>query len=266
MKRLTLSLLAVTLMFLAPEWTKAERFEAIPGAITDTVTGLMWYSRPCEIHGYWQDGESFTENFIHVGYEDWRQPTIQELQDLFEVISPGGPIFDGIMDYYWTSTESIKFSTADSSISYDPNDHHWIWPVRTAFIPSPEFPDDTQAPTGAVHAYDNVIWSPNNKMVTVTLEGYVKDELSMVRDGEGIGVSEAYLLIGSTEEIILRDSTTDLLNGDGKFSVNIQVKAVKGAEYVVELYASDTESADDGGPNSGLVDSTFIRVPHDMSD
>ena len=41
---------------------------------------------------------------------------------------------------------------------------------------------------------------------------------------------------------------------------------VKGAEYVVELYAADTESADDGGPNSGLVDSTFIRVPHDMSD
>jgi len=128
------------------------------------------------------------------------------------------------------------------------------------------FSDDTQAPTGAVHAYDNMIWSPNNKMVTVTLEGYVKDELSMARDREGIGVSAAYLLIGDTEEIILKDEDIDLLDDDGKFSVNFQVKAVKGAEYDVELYASDTESADDGEPNSGLVDSTFIRVPHDMSD
>jgi len=28
---------------------------------------------------------------------------------------------------------------------------------------------------------------------------------------------------------------------------------------------ADTESADDGGPNSGLVDSISIRVPYHMS-
>ena len=41
MKKLTLFLFAMTLMFLAPDWAKADRFEAIPAAITDTVTGLM---------------------------------------------------------------------------------------------------------------------------------------------------------------------------------------------------------------------------------
>ena len=54
------------------------------------------------------------------------------------------------------------------------------------------------------------------------------------------------MLIGNTEEISLRYSTINILNSDGIFSVNIQVKAVKGAEYVIELYAADTESADDG--------------------
>jgi len=46
-----------------------------------------------------------------------------------------------------------------------------------------------------------------------------------------------------------------------------EVKVVKGAEYIIQLYAADTNTnpEDAGGPNSGLVDSTYIRVPHDMS-
>jgi len=44
-----------------------------------------------------------------------------------------------------------------------------------------------------------------------------------------------------------------------------RTKAKRGAEYIIELYASDTNPEDSGGPNSGLVDSTYIRVPHDMS-
>lgn len=129
----------------------------------------------------------------------------------------------------------------------------------------PPMPDDTMPPTGAVHAHDNMLWPPNNKMVTVTLDGYVIDELSIARDGEGIGFSSAYLLIDGTDEIILRDETTDLLDAEGQFSVDIEVKATKGAEYIIGLYAADTESEEDGGPNSGLVDSTYIHVPHDMS-
>ena len=35
--------------------------------------------------------------------------------------------------------------------------------------------------------------------------------------------------------------------------------------YPIKLFAADT-SADAGGkPNSGLVDTTYVRVPHDMS-
>ena len=129
----------------------------------------------------------------------------------------------------------------------------------------PEFPvDDTLAPAGDVHAHDNLIWPANNKMVEVALDGYVRDELSIARDGEGIGVSSAYLLIDGTEMIILRDDTTDLLDANGAFSIDIEVKAVKDTEYSIELYAADSNPEETGGANSGLVDSTYICVPHDM--
>jgi hypothetical protein len=134
--------------------------------------------------------------------------------------------------------------------------------VYTGGAKPPEVPylDDTMSPTGAVHAYPNLIWPPNNKMVMVSFEGYVVDELSIARDGGGVGVSSAYILVDS-KEIILRDDTTDLLGEDGSFSVTTKVKAKKGAVYDVELHAADTESEEDGGPNSGLVDSTHICVP-----
>ena len=132
-------------------------------------------------------------------------------------------------------------------------------------IPIRLFPEDTMYPAGAVHAHDNLLWPPNNKKVQVEIEGYVIDELSMVRDGDGIGVSQAYLLVNGTK-IILRDETTDLLDpDDGSFSIVEYLEARKNAIYPIKLFAADTVAEEDGGPNSGLVDSTFVRVPHDMS-
>jgi hypothetical protein len=116
------------------------------------------------------------------------------------------------------------------------------------------FPLDRIPPTGSVHAYPNMIWPPNNKNVTVTLKGYVKDELSIARDGGGVGVSSAYLLVdGSTTIPIVLDTT-------GRFSVAIEMEARKEAVYRVELHATDTNPVGNGGPNSGLVDSTVILV------
>ncbi len=111
---------------------------------------------------------------------------------------------------------------------------------------------DETPPAGAVHAYPNLLWSPNNKMVDVTISGYVRDELSIVRDGEGVGIFSAYLLVNGTEQIPLS------LDGDGKFSVIREFEAEKGALYTIELYAADTNP---GTPNEGLVDQTYIHVP-----
>ena len=54
-----------------------------------------------------------------------------------------------------------------------------------------------------------------------------------------------------------------MLDEDGYFSIEVEVKASKGAEYLIELFAADNNNPD--GPNSGLVNTTYIRVPHNMS-
>jgi len=120
---------------------------------------------------------------------------------------------------------------------------------------------DTMPPAGAVHADSSFLFPPNNRMVEVTLSGYVRDELSISRDGdgedgEGPGVSNAYLFVNG-EEINLLPA----LDGDGAFSVLMEFEAARGALYTIELYAADTTP---GGPNSGLIDRTYVRVFSDM--
>jgi hypothetical protein len=113
---------------------------------------------------------------------------------------------------------------------------------------------DTMPPSGSVHAHDNFLWVRNGKTAEVTLSGYVRDELSIIRDGGGTGVSSAYLLIDGTQIVTLT------LNSDGTYEATWWFTCAKGAVYVVELYAADTTPTADGGPNSGLVDSTSVRV------
>lgn len=124
---------------------------------------------------------------------------------------------------------------------------------------------DTLPPSGAVHAYNNLIWPPNNKMVSIELEGYVRDEASIIRDGEGVGISSAYLLINNTEQITLFDETINKLDSKGNFAETVELKAVKGSAYTIELFASDTNSESSGGPNTDIVDTTIVRVATDMS-
>ena len=170
----------------------------------------------------------------------------------------------------WTEMSFIFQASSNSTTlefaSISPDNAYGSALDNVRVIPIRLFPEDTMYPAGAVHAHDNLLWPPNNKKVQVEIEGYVIDELSMVRDGDGdgIGVSQAYLLVNGIK-IILRDETTDLLNLDGSFSIVEYLEARKNAIYPIELFAADTVAEEDGGPNSGLVDSTFVRVPHDMS-
>ena len=154
---------------------------------------------------------------------------------------------------------TLQFASGSESGPYGPA----LDNVAVELLTRP-FPEDVRHPAGAVHASNNMIWPPNNKMVKVVLDGYVVDELSTARDGEGPGVSAAWIMVND-EEIVLKDDHTDLLEEDGYFSVVTTVKAKKGNVYRVLLYAADTNSAEAGGPNAGLVDETKIKVPHDMS-
>lgn len=106
---------------------------------------------------------------------------------------------------------------------------------------------DTMSPTGSLHVVDD--WASNSKSVKLTISGYVRDEMSIFRDGAGCGVSEAFIMINDTKTIRLT------LGEDGTFSFPLTLGASKDAVFKFSLYARDSVS------NRGLVDEITVRSP-----
>ncbi len=167
----------------------------------------------------------------------------------------------------WTEMRFVFQASGDLTTlefaSTSPDDPYGPALDNVRVIPLGPFPEDITPPAGAVHAYPNLLWPPNNKKVKVKITGYVFDEISAAKDGDGVGVSEVYLLINGRKKIILKDETRNLLAPDGSFKVKLPLRAIKNAKYRIQLFATDTALEGDGGPNEGLVDQTKVIVPHD---
>jgi hypothetical protein len=129
--------------------------------------------------------------------------------------------------------------------------------VPTAEIAPPAL-DDTKHPLGAVHAHPKMLkWPSKSKKGDVEISGYVLDELSIARDGGGIGVSRAFLNVDD-RIIILKDESTNLLDEDGRFKITVKLHPKRYGDYQIKLYAADTLVET---PNFGLVDSIAVSVP-----
>jgi len=54
------------------------------GTVKDNQTGLMWASKDNGKHINWEDAKRYCENYRGGGYTDWRMPTIDELEGLYD--------------------------------------------------------------------------------------------------------------------------------------------------------------------------------------
>jgi len=54
------------------------------GTVTDTKTGLMWAQTDNMGHITWHDAKLYCEYVILSEHNDWRMPTIKELESLFD--------------------------------------------------------------------------------------------------------------------------------------------------------------------------------------
>jgi hypothetical protein len=115
--------------------------------------------------------------------------------------------------------------------------------------------EDTMHPTGAVHAHPKMDFPHSKEIIAVKFTGYVFDELSALKDGQGFGVSEAFLEIDN-HKIVLKDDSVNLLDENGRFETTALFRKHKLQYHKIKLYAADTNLET---PNFGVVDSTKIK-------
>ena len=121
------------------ETTKDGRFIAYDNAtVLDTRTKLMWAAKDNGKNVNWQDAKSYCENYRGGGYTDWRMPTLDELEGLYDEGKPrpaacyvrsnvhvATELIDITCFYSWASETSP--TTAESAIfDFGPG-------IRTAF-------------------------------------------------------------------------------------------------------------------------------------
>ncbi|MDM8523686.1 DUF1566 domain-containing protein [Desulfococcaceae bacterium HSG8] len=79
--------------------------------VTDTNTGLMWQRQKSDSGMNWKDAITYCEDIDLGGYNDWRLPTIKELESIlnYDKFSPSidEEYFPGTVSAYWSSTNAF---------------------------------------------------------------------------------------------------------------------------------------------------------------
>ena len=64
------------------------------GTVTDNATGLMWSQDDNGEALYWEESLAYAENATIAGYDDWRLPSVKELQSIADYTATEIPVLD----------------------------------------------------------------------------------------------------------------------------------------------------------------------------
>jgi len=103
------------------------------GTVTDAATELMWQQADSGAGMNWEDALAYAEDLTLAGYDDWRLPSVKELQSIVDYThSPNatdpadlGPAID--TDFF--TTTALPAGTT----SYDP-DYGYFWSSTSAYF------------------------------------------------------------------------------------------------------------------------------------
>ena len=83
-----------TLVLLAFTAAASGRFEAVDGTVRDTTTSLTWSQKDNGSDIDFNGAKTFCDNLTLAGHDDWRLPTIEELQALYDEKVASPPTYD----------------------------------------------------------------------------------------------------------------------------------------------------------------------------
>jgi Protein of unknown function (DUF1566) len=134
-------------------WPDRFTVQADTNLVVDQMTGLMWTRNTAAGVGTWEFAVSSCFFTPRHSYEDWRLPTVREMESLLDLgqglpppAFPEGHPFTHAAAYYWTSTsDSVDTNMAwvmgaEGTIARwnQTNSAPAFWPVRThTFGPAP---------------------------------------------------------------------------------------------------------------------------------
>ena len=108
--------------FVSAEYAQAARFvNNGNGTVTDTQTGLMWADHDNGSNINWPNAKSYCEGYSGGGKSGWREPTMDELQQLYNSGAYGNVIKrTGV--YVWSSE---RHGSLFGSFAFDAGG--WLW-------------------------------------------------------------------------------------------------------------------------------------------
>lgn len=90
------------------------------GTVLDIKNNLIWIQSSLDQKMTWIDAIDYAKNLNFAGYQDWRLPTKEELQEFAKIIVNNKELscllFEYIASYYWSSTTN----------AYYPNDAWYV--------------------------------------------------------------------------------------------------------------------------------------------
>jgi len=149
--------------------------------VTDTRTGLMWYQEITPSKMTWDEAKSICANLKEASYTNWRLPSVQELNNLFnqldiksnDIFFPSSPT-----GQFWTSTSNsdgsnitiLTIDTESGETVSHPNSSFYYRAVRdcnfmSSFIQAP-------IPGSTYHIGDklSIAWDDDSYTRTVDIE------------------------------------------------------------------------------------------------
>ncbi len=167
------------------------------GTVTDKATGLMWQQET----GYgrnWQAALEYAETLSMAGYDDWRMPTVKELESIVDYGRENQAIdttfFPGTVSfYYWSSTTHAGYPShawlvdfySGFVTNYNESNNNYVRAVRAGqnrSLGSLVIYAPTQAARWVIATQETIVWD------TAGISGNVK--ISLSRQGGKAGTFE----------------------------------------------------------------------------